>query len=99
MSLARASLFAEPLYINERPWPSFSSGPQVAGPVVALFLGEQVMPRFYRALFGGLVAGLFGLSGAASAAPSGLAAGKLATEAPRGTGNVYSASTCRSSIF
>ena len=40
------------------------------------------MPRFYRALFGGLVAGLFGLSGAASAAPSGLPAGKLATEAP-----------------
>ena len=40
------------------------------------------MPRFYRALFGGLVAGLFGLSGAVSAAPSGLAAGKLATEAP-----------------
>jgi hypothetical protein len=72
MSLARASLFAEPLYINERPWPSISSGPQVAGPVVAL----------YRALFGGLAAGLFGLSGAVSAAPSGLAAGKLATEAP-----------------
>ena len=85
MSLARASLFAEPLYINERPWPSFSSGPQIAGPVGALklcLLGEQVMPRFDRALFGGLAAGLFGLSGAVSAAPSGLAAGKLATEAP-----------------
>jgi hypothetical protein len=40
------------------------------------------MPRFYRALFGSLAAGLFGLSGAVSAAPSSLAAGKLATEAP-----------------
>ena len=84
MSLARASLFAEPLYINERPWPSFSSGPQVwpGRGAQTLFLGEQVMPRFDRALFGGLAAGLFGLSGAVSAAPSGLAAGKLATEAP-----------------
>ena len=40
------------------------------------------MSRLHRALFGGLVAGILGFSGAANAAPGGFAPGDLAARTP-----------------